>query len=208
MPKLLLPAPTMPARPCRTAKATVATCQACHYIMEPTCVNEKWAWTCRNCDSPDRTDVPVSEDLRLAELKGAASTARWNTDMEMDQCLHSLTRRWGNASGKGTKCLLCGKELGRPQEELDAEGEPAASSRSRPAGRKAKTMSVEQMEELMDLVQRAEDASTTMVTMLDEGIRKEEAIQKATMRMVRSKLVTEVGANLEIARALLEESQK
>ena len=69
-------------------------------------------------------------------------------------------------------------------------------------------MSVEQMEELMDLVQRAEDASTTMVTMLDEGIRKEEAIQKATMRMVRSKLVTEVGANLEIARALLEESQK
>ena len=42
---------------------------------------------------------------------------------------------------------------------------------------------------------------------MDDGIRKDEAIQKATMRMVRSKLVTEVGANLEVARSILEETQ-
>ena len=37
------------------------------------------------------------------------------------KCRHALTRKWGNASGKGEKCLQCGVELGRQNLQKDFE---------------------------------------------------------------------------------------
>ena len=117
-----------------------------------------------------------------------------------EKCNHPLTRKWGNSSGKGVKCLLCKKELSM---DTDAPDEKAASSKKDQSRKKGGQNDEKQVEAIV-LVNQALLAAKDVEKALSEALAAEdESTRKARPRVACARASGEITANLGAAVALL-----
>ena len=172
----------------------VPTCSKCRKPMMPRTKDGDWFWGCQDypkCRGPTTNRPPVPERLRkAAEARFSPSTPESSKEAG---CSHPLTRAWGNAAGRGRKCLLCGTEL----ETEKTTDEPRRNRRSSHRDR------AKELEEASEQIAQAEAEVRAVSTLLDEAMKADEGLKKAMMRAAKTKLNTSVRTHLEVAQGLV-----
>ena len=149
-----------------------------------------WFWGCQDphkCRGQTTKYPAVPERLRKAAE--AQFTPIITENSLKINCGHPLTRVWGNATGRGLKCLLCGSEL-------EAEKNPRIQLHSRMSR-------AEELEEAVEQIAQADADVRAVTTLIDEAMKADESVKKGMMRAAKTKLVTSVRTHLEVAQGLV-----
>ena len=178
------------ARETQPTRTGVPTCPKCRKPMMPRFRDGDWFWGCQDypkCRGQTTKHPAVPERLRkAAEARFMPVNTESNPEIN---CGHPLTRVWGNATGRGLKCLLCGSEL-------EAEKNPRIRLNSR-------MNRAEELEEAVEQIAQADADVRAVTTLIDEAMKAEEGVKKAMMRAAKTKLNTSVPTHLEVAQGLV-----
>ena len=115
-----------------------------------------------------------------------------------------MTRAWGNAAGRGRKCLLCKAELGTEDDAPDGS-RPKGQARSRRSSQKDRQ---DELEECMEQISQAEAEVRAAAALLDDALECEEGTRKAMVRVAKTKLMSRVTTHLDVAKNLLHGEQE
>ena len=183
----------------------VPACSKCRKPMMPRTKDGDWFWGCQDypkCQGPTTSRPPVPSTLRKAvEAMHAKSTSE---SSKAAGCRHPLTRAWGNAAGRGCKCLLCKAELGPKDNAMDGSG-AKGPAKSRRGSQKARQ---DELEECLALIVQAEAEVRAAAALLDDATKGEEGTRKAKLRAAKTKLMVNVTCNLGVVQNMLQEEKE
>ena len=183
----------------------VPACSKCRKPMMPRTKDGDWFWGCQDyptCQSPTRMRPPVPPRLRKAAE--ALLTPSTSDSSQAAGCSHPLTRAWGNAAGRGRKCLLCKAELGTGDDTPDG-CRPKGQARGRRSSQKVQS---DELEECLEQFAQAEAEVRVAAALLDDATKGEEGTRKAMVRAARTKLLSHVTTHLDVAKYLLHEEKE
>ena len=178
----------------------VPACSKCRKPMMPRTKDGDWFWGCQDypkCQGPTTKRPPVPPRLRKAVE--ARFTSSMPNSSKAAGCSHPLTRAWGNAAGRGRKCLLCKAELGTEDDAPDGS-RPKGQARSRRSSQKDRQ---DELEECMEQISQAEAEVRAAAALLDDALECEEGTRKAMVRVAKTKLMSRVTTHLDVAKNLL-----